>query len=126
MNARPLAAAACLLASPATVLADIVYVDDSATGANDGSSWENAFRKLRPALTVAQAGDTVRVAQGVYAPANAGGSRAATFSVPDSVRVVGGYAGDGAVDPDAFDPDTFITTLTGDLNGDDGPDFAND
>ena len=128
MPSRPLLASAAALALAIVNLAstDIIYVDDSAVGANDGSSWANAFRKLRPALAVAQSGDIVRIAQGVYVPANAGGPRSATFDVRDGVRVVGGYAGDGAVDPDAFDPDTFVTILTGDLNEDDGPDFAND
>lgn len=103
-----------------------IFVDADAGGANDGSSWGDAFRKLRPALTAATDGDTVRIAQGIYAPANPGGSRNATFLIPDGVRVIGGYAGDGEVDPDDFDPENYVTILTGDLNGDDGADFAND
>jgi hypothetical protein len=39
--------------------------------------------------------------------------------------VRGGYAGPGAPDPDEYDPDQYRTVLTGDLNHDDGPGFAN-
>jgi hypothetical protein len=117
--------AACLVNSLAH--AAVIYVDDSAVGGeNDGSSWADAFRNIRPALAEAQPGDVVRVAQGLYTPANAGGPRDATIEIPDGVRVIGGHAGFGAPDPDAFDPLTYITIFSGDLNGDDGPDFAND
>ena len=42
----------------------IIYVDDTApaSGANDGSSWENAFIDLHDGLKAANAGDEVRVA----------------------------------------------------------------
>jgi hypothetical protein len=122
-------ACAMLAASLVSSLAHaaVIYVDDSAAGGeNDGSSWADAFRNIRPALAEAQAGDTVRVAQGVYTPANPDGPRDATIEIPDGVRVIGGHAGFGAPDPDAFDPATFVTIFSGDLNGDDGPDFAND
>jgi predicted outer membrane repeat protein len=113
-----------VLCSPAARAVDI-YVDVDATGANDGTSWGDAFRNLRVALASAENGDVVRIAQGTYRPAGADGVRSLTFEIPDGVRVVGGYAGGGEVDPDAFDPQMFLTILSGDLNGNDGPDFAN-
>lgn len=101
------------------------YVDASAPGGGDGLSWATAFNTLGPALFGLSAADEVRVAQGVYAPAGAGGSRAATFLVACAGgRVRGGYAGLAGVDPDERDPRVYVTTLTGDLNGDDAPGFV--
>ncbi|MCH8146739.1 MAG: hypothetical protein IH987_01935, partial [Planctomycetes bacterium] len=60
-----------------------VYVDADATGPlHDGASWCSAYLDLQQALAVAGAGTEIRVAQGVYRPAPAGGSRVAAFAVP--------------------------------------------
>ena len=110
----------------------VIYVDTDAVGANDGSSWEDAFNTyigLQTALAVASSGDQIRVAQGVYKPDITNGivppSRSATFQLKNGVTIKGGYAGFGEPDPDARDIELYETILTGDLNGDDGPDFAN-
>ncbi|NIW46317.1 MAG: hypothetical protein GWN30_16630, partial [Gammaproteobacteria bacterium] len=59
------------------------YVDDDATGANDGSSWADAFNYLQDALAAAQYGDQIFVAQGIYKPDRGHrvmlGDREATF-----------------------------------------------
>lgn len=106
---------------------ETVYVDTDASGDNDGSSWSNAFTRLQDALSLAAEYSQVRevrVAQGTYRPAGPGGDREVSFEVKDLV-LKGGYAGTGEPDPDARDVEQYSTVLSGDLNGDDGPDFAN-
>ena len=97
----------------------IIYVDDDAAGAADGSSWENAFVDLQSALAIAREPDEIRVARGIYRPAASGGDRSAAFEPPDGVSVIGGYAGAGEREPDIRDIRLYETILSGDLNGDD-------
>jgi len=110
----------------------VIYVDDDAAGANDGASWANAHTTLQDAL--ARAGDLkgaveIRVAGGLYLPdqgkGRTPGDVQARFELLDDVTIAGGYAGAGAVDPDARDIAENETMLSGDLAGDDGPNFAN-
>jgi hypothetical protein len=110
---------------PSLCFGQVITVDAEAGGNNDGSSWLNAYRQLQTALAAASGGDEIRVAQGVYRPAGAGGDRAATFQLLNGVTIKGGYAGVTESDPDFRDVDQYKTILSGDLNGDDGSDFAN-
>jgi parallel beta-helix repeat protein len=111
----------------------IIYVDDDATGANDGSSWENAYFYLQDALADANSAEKpveIRVAQGIYMPDREGppgryrrvvapGDREATFHLINGVTLKGGYAGLGEPDSNARDVELYKTILSGDLNGDD-------
>lgn len=103
----------------------IYYVDADANGANDGSSWVDAFNHLQDALAVAIYGDEIQVAEGVYKPdedsnhPDGTGNREATFQLIDGVAVRGGYAGSGEPEPNARDFNAYETVLSGDLNGDD-------
>lgn len=101
----------------------ILYVDADATGANDGSSWADAFNYLQDALATAYYGDEIRVAQGTYKPDQGAGitpgDREATFQLSNGVTIKGGYAGFGQTDPNARHLEIYETILTGDLNGDD-------
>ena len=45
-----------------------IYVNASATGSNNGSSWNNAFTNLQPALDAAAENAEIRVAAGTYNP----------------------------------------------------------
>ncbi|MBI5060055.1 hypothetical protein HZB60_09795 [candidate division KSB1 bacterium] len=98
--------------------AAILYVDDSAVGADDGTSWTNALTDLRIALAAAVAGDEVRVAQGSYFSSPPGGARDSTFALKNGVALRGGYQGTG-VNPDARDWQLYPTVLSGDISRDD-------
>ena len=104
----------------------VIYVDDDAFGANNGSSWENTYMYLQDALADASDSDKsveIRVAQGIYKPdlgaGNVPGDREASFRLINDVTISGGYAGINANDPNARDIELYETTLSGDLNGDD-------
>jgi hypothetical protein len=117
------------------VLGKVIYVDDDVAGVNDGMSWVNAYWCLQDALADASIGDEIRVAQGIYKPDQkvmtgrytrtvSSGDRTTTFQLKSGVAIKGGYAGSGQPDPDLRDVKLYETILSGDLNGDDGPDFA--
>ncbi|MCP3994196.1 MAG: hypothetical protein GY722_03900 [bacterium] len=105
LNHRLIQAAVSLcLSSP--LLAQQIYVDDDAvTGANDGSSWPDAFTDLQLALNQAQPSTVIWVAEGTYIPSvtTTTDPRSATFSLPDDIAIIG-----------AFKPgDTSVATRTG-------------
>ncbi|MBL7152900.1 MAG: right-handed parallel beta-helix repeat-containing protein [Phycisphaerae bacterium] len=101
----------------------VIYVDDTATGANNGSSWANAFNYLQDALEVAESGDEIRVAQGTYRPDRGPGltpgDRDASFVLVYGVAIKGGYAGLSGPDPNNRDIAGHLTVLSGDLAGND-------
>ena len=99
-----------------------VFVDAGATGANDGSSWADAFVELQSALAAVTAGE-VWVAEGRYL-AGAPGNRNASFSLRDGVALYGGFQGwEASVAQRAGAAE--LTVLDGDLLGNDGPSWLN-
>ncbi len=125
MKPLPLSLFAILLLTSwtAAAQANIIYVDDTATGASNGTSWFHAFHFLQDALAQAVSGDTIRVAQGTYRPNQADGpvdtTRTATFELKDGVSLLGGFAGYGSFTPDVRNISQYETILSGDLDGDD-------
>jgi predicted outer membrane repeat protein len=122
---------------------EIIYVDEDAVGANNGSNWDNAYLCLQDALgyvhkvfieddpAEAQNSYEIRVANGIYKPdrrtsegsegtplITASGDRTGGFWMWD-VTVKGGYAGYGEPDPNARDINLYETILSGDLYGND-------
>jgi len=70
-----------------------IYVDRDAPGpAQDGKSWATAFITLQDALSAAQYGDSIWIADGVYYPAE-DNDRAASFNLKNGVHIYGGFAG---------------------------------
>jgi hypothetical protein len=99
-----------------------VFVDDGATGANDGSSWADAFVELQSALAVVTAGE-IWVAEGRYL-AGAPGNRGASFTLRDGVALYGSFQGwESSVAQRAGSAE--LTVLDGDLLGNDAPSWLN-
>lgn len=84
-------AAAFLASSLALSAQNIIYVRATASGANDGTTWANAYTNLNTALNAAQAGSQVWVAAGTYKPTDIGAD--STFYVKSGVSLYGGFAG---------------------------------
>ncbi len=89
----------------------VVYVDQQATGKNDGSSWSDAFSDLTTALATVDSFSEVWVAKGTYLP---GRVRSASFVLPGGVLILGGFAG-GETSSSARDFSKNETILSGDL-----------
>jgi len=115
-----------VLGTSAIAAGKVIYVDDSAIGANDGTSWVDAYNYLQDALADANTASKpveIRVAQGIYTPDQGAGitrgDRNAEFHLINGVTVLGGFVGVGAMEPDARYVEAFKTILSGDLGGDD-------
>lgn len=102
------------------------FVKFNAVGANNGTSWNNAYRKLQDALAAVVDGDEVWVAAGTYVPAVPADAnpKDQTFNVRRGAKVYGGFQGNEASRAQR-NPAIHVTILSGDINGDDLPGFAN-
>jgi hypothetical protein len=103
-----------------------LYVDKNAQGADDGSSWADAFRNLQDALNSVITNPQfkeIRVAQGTYRPDQGkdviAGDQTASFALINNVVIAGGYAGSGRDDANLRDIEAYETILSGDLAGND-------
>ncbi|MEM8898590.1 MAG: choice-of-anchor Q domain-containing protein, partial [Bacteroidota bacterium] len=95
-----------------------LYVNLTATGANNGSSWANAFVDLQDALATAGACEDIReiwVAEGSYKP-TAFANRATSFNLVNNVAVFGGFDGTETL-LSQRDWVTHPTILSGDIPG---------
>ncbi len=103
------------------VSAQTIFVDQSATGANNGTSWSDAFTDLQQAISVAQAGDEVWLAAGHYYPTSCNScseaDRSISFELPDGVAFYGGFVGTETL-REQRDWQNNLTYLDGDINDD--------
>lgn len=109
-----------------------IYVDSTATGASNGTSWANAYPTLQDALDPANLPSgavEIYLAQGTYYPDEGGSApqnneRKSTFTLPQEIALYGGFPIGGATF-DKRDPVLYPTLLSGDLQQD-GPANRND
>ncbi|AEH02634.1 T9SS type A sorting domain-containing protein [Lacinutrix sp. 5H-3-7-4] len=97
----------------------VYYVDANATGANDGSSWTDAFTNVTDALALTNLNDAVWVAKGTYTLADKNTPIAVSTN---EVDIIGGFAGTETTLADRVLTaihTTNATIFTGDINGDD-------
>jgi len=96
----------------------VIFIDSTATGNNDGTSWEDAFTDLQDGLDMAIANDQIWVAEGTYYPTKevgGTGSRRQTFQMINGVEIYGGFPDTGDPNFADRDPDTYETILSGDI-----------
>ncbi len=102
------------------------YVKPTATGTGDGSSWANASANLQGIINASGTNDQVWVAQGTYYPATNTTDRTASFTMKNGVAIYGGFSGNGTetlLSQRDFKNNT--TILSGDIDKNDGANFAN-
>ena len=99
----------------------ILFVNDDATGNNDGSNWTHAFRDLQRALVDPSPGTEIWVAAGRYVP---GPNETDTFLLKSTVEMWGGFEGRPGTESDfnSRDIDAFVAVLSGDIGGNDPTD----
>lgn len=69
----------------------IIYVNLNSTGANNGTSWADAYTDLQDALKAAPFGSQIWVADGTYTPST--DDREVSFQLKNAVSLYGGFAG---------------------------------
>ena len=90
-----------------------IFVNDDASGSNNGTNWTNAFNSLQVALAAATSGDDIWVAGGTYTP---GSNRSDTFNLKAGVDLLGGFAGTESTPGQRSGGNT--TILTGSIGAD--------
>ncbi|WP_298418418.1 choice-of-anchor Q domain-containing protein [uncultured Kordia sp.] len=98
----------------ANYLKNIVYVDIDATGANDGTSWTDAYTSLQNALDNNPISD-FWIKAGTYVP---GTTRGAIFTLMADQSLYGGFNGTETM-LSQRDPVMNVTILSGDILGND-------
>ena len=95
--------------------ATTIFVRASASGANNGTSWTNAFTSLQSALAAAASGDEIWVAAGTYKPTTTPpADRMISFALKNGVGVYGGFAGTETMRSQR-NPNVNVTALSGDI-----------
>ncbi|HLP92518.1 MAG TPA: T9SS type A sorting domain-containing protein [Saprospiraceae bacterium] len=89
------------------------YVHQLATGANNGQSWQDAYTDLQSALQMAQSGDELWIAAGIYFPTS-GADQTISFEPKSGVKLYGGFSGT-ETSLSQRDWTSYPTVLSGDI-----------
>ena len=116
-------AALCVLVSSAALAvqsyvnpaggAITIFVNQAATGANDGTSWADAFTDLQAGIAAATPSNEVWVALGTYKPTSTT-DRTISFVLKNGVGIYGGFDGTETLRTQR-DPVANVTILSGDI-----------
>ncbi|MBI1267521.1 MAG: hypothetical protein GC193_08840 [Cryomorphaceae bacterium] len=90
--------------------AAIIYVDQDASGANNGTSWTNAYTEIYDAIFNHADGDVIWVAEGTYVITNL--SKETPHDINDQLTILGGFNGTETM-ASARNWDENITIITG-------------
>lgn len=101
---------------------DVLFVDHSASGANSGASWADAFTSLQSALDIVRSGCQIWVADGTYYPssgydlvdASGDSTRYYHFRLINGVALYGGFNGSETA-LNQRNSTANVTTLSGDV-----------
>ncbi|MEM7143494.1 MAG: choice-of-anchor Q domain-containing protein [Verrucomicrobiota bacterium] len=100
----------------------VIYVDPAGGPTRNGRSWGTAFLTLQDALAGANQGQHIWIAAFTYYPDEGTGqtndARSSTFLIDSDLKLYGGVPATGS-DFDSRAPETWVTTLSGDLRQDD-------
>ena len=105
----------------ASINAQITYVNANATGANNGTSWADAYTDLHSATFNTTSGE-IWVAAGTYTPSKTftgntpGNNRQKTFRIQYNVQVYGGFNGTETM-LSQRNWETNVTTLSANVGG---------
>ena len=93
-----------------TLFSQTIFVDQNATGLNNGTDWANAYTNLQTAITNIGTNTTINVAQGTYYP-TATIDRTISFNIPRDKKLFGGFPTGGGT----RNPELYETILSGDI-----------
>lgn len=99
-----------------------IYVDQNASGNNNGSSWSNAYTDLQTAINNAAANDVLFVKSGTYYPTYQmvnNDARTKTFYINKNIKIYGSFNGTETTLGQRNLLTNPPTILSGDFNGND-------
>lgn len=99
----------------ATNSSRVIYVKADASGANNGTSWLDAFTSLTDGLAIANNGDEIWIAHGTYYPTT-GTDRSQSFVLKNGVSLHGSFTGSERSKNERFPlSNNRLTLLSGDI-----------